>query len=312
MATAATDPAGLLDADFLDSLARLRIVARRVPRGGRFADQASTALGSGLEFKDYRPYSPGDDLRAIDWNIYRRMGRVFVRLFEELEDLPVYLVPDVSASSFTPGAQVSRGRAGLRAALALGAVALGQHDSVGVFPFADDVRVALPPRSGKGRVWTLASAMAGVEVGGATDIERSLTRFGAMNLRRGLAVIVSDFFDPRGIAALRAGLKRVRHQVLFVQTVLPGDSRPDLEGDLRLVDCESGEAHDVSVTGDVLRRYHQAYASFEAELMEVAKKRGAGLVRLDASADVVPQLAHLFERGALRVREGNVRERTWT
>jgi len=300
MATvAANDPAGLLDADFLDSLARLRIVARRVPRGGRFADQTSSAMGSGLEFKDYRPYSPGDDLRAIDWNIYRRMGRVFVRLFEELEDLPVYLVPDVSASSFTGDSP--RGRAGMRAALALGAVALGQHDSVGVFPFASDVRVALPPASGKSRVWTLANAMARIEVGGATDIEASLTKFGAMNLRRGLAVIVSDFFDPRGIEALRAGLKRVRHQVLFVQTTLPTDSQPDLEGDLRLVDCESGEAHDVSVTGEVLRRYREAYAHFEGELMETARKRGAGLVRLDASAPVVPQLAHLFESGALRV-----------
>lgn len=309
MATAATDPAGLLDADFLDSLARLRIVARRVPRGGRFADQTSNALGSGLEFKDYRPYSPGDDLRAIDWNIYRRMGRVFVRLFEELEDLPVYLVPDVSASSFVARARSSaagssgatRGRAGLRAALALGAIALGQHDSVGVFPFSDDISVALPPRSGKGRVWNLANAMASIEVGGATDIERSLTRFGAMNLRRGLCVIVSDFFDPRGIAALRAGLKRVRHQVLFVQTTFVDDARPELDGDLRLVDCESGEAHDVSVTSDVLRRYHEAYAAFEAELADVARKRGAGLVRLDADADVVPQLAHLFESGALRV-----------
>ncbi|QDU83830.1 hypothetical protein Pla163_09310 [Planctomycetes bacterium Pla163] len=299
MPTAVTDPAELLDADFLDALTRLRIVARRVPRGGRFADQSSQALGSGLEFKDYRPYTPGDDLRAIDWNIYRRMGRVFVRLFEELEDLPVYLLPDVSASAFveTP----PRGRAGLRAALALGAVALGQHDSVGVFPFSDDLRIALPPSAGKGRVWTLANAMARIEVGGATDIERSLKRFGAMRLRRGLAVIVSDYFDPRGIEALRAGLRHVRHQVLFVQLTRPSDSRPDLEGDLRLVDCESGSVCDVSVTGDVVRRYREAYARFEGELMDVARKRGAGLLRLDVEEPVVPQLAKLFESGTLRV-----------
>ena len=108
----------LFDAAFLDSLQGLRIIARRVPRGGRHADQRSLDLGSGIEFRDFRPYSPGDDFRAIDWNIYRRLGRVFLRLFEELEDLPLYLMPDVSDSMFQedpPRAPLPvRGRAPVR------------------------------------------------------------------------------------------------------------------------------------------------------------------------------------------------------
>ena len=77
----------LFDPAFLESLQHLRLIARRVPPGGRFAEHLSRDLGPGIEFRDFRPYVPGDDLRAVDWNIYRRLGRVFVRLYEELEDL---------------------------------------------------------------------------------------------------------------------------------------------------------------------------------------------------------------------------------
>ena len=135
----------LFDTEFLEAAQRLRLVARRVAPRGRFADQRSRARGSGLEFQDYRPYTAGDDMRAIDWTIYRRLGRVFLRLFEEHEDLPLYLVPDVSQSAWQePGRPRVKG--GLRAALALAAVSLGQHDSVGVFPFSDDLSVLQRPK----------------------------------------------------------------------------------------------------------------------------------------------------------------------
>ncbi len=118
----------LFDPDFLESVRHLRIIARRVPHGGRFAEQRAADLGHGIEFRDFRAYTPGDDLRAVDWNIYRRLGRVFVRLFEEFKDLPLYLMPDVSRSMFLESPP--RADAGLRAALALASIALGQHDSV--------------------------------------------------------------------------------------------------------------------------------------------------------------------------------------
>ena len=88
----------LLDPEFLQQACALRIIAHRVAPAGRWAEHRSHDRGQGLEFRDYRPYSPGDEMRAIDWNIYRRLGRVVVRLFEEMEDLPVYLMPDLSFS----------------------------------------------------------------------------------------------------------------------------------------------------------------------------------------------------------------------
>lgn len=294
-----TNAPTLVDARFLESLEHLRIVARRVAPQGRFAEQRSRAAGGGIEFKDYRPYVTGDDLRAIDWNIYRRLGRLFVRLFEELQDLPLYLLPDVSRSAWIE--EPPRAHAALRSALALASVSLGQHDRVGVFPFDSDLRVLSRPQSGKGRILTLADQLSALQPGGGTDLARALSTFAGLRLREGLVCVVSDFFDPAGIDSVIESLRRVRHRLLLVQITRASDRDPTLRGDLRLVDCETGVDADVSVTPEVLARYRAAYDRFETRLVEFARERGCGLARVDADRDVVSQLAALFESGALTV-----------
>lgn len=286
----------LFDAAFLEEVARLRLIARRVPRGGRFAEQRSQQLGSGIEFRDFRPYAPGDDLRAVDWNIYRRLGRVFLRLFEELEDLPLYLLPDVSESLFVE--EPPRALAGFRTTLALASIAAGQHDTVALLPFDTDLHLAARPRAGTGRTLFLARRLAAIEPGGRTDLARALRRLGGLDLRRGLVAVISDFFDPNGLDTVLAELGRLRHRLLLVQLVRPSDRDPRLTGDLRLLDCETGHAENVSVTSKVLERYRAAYDRFAAALAEFASARGAGLIRLDVEAPIVPQLATLFEKGA--------------
>ena len=287
----------LVDPAFLASLQPLRITARRVVRGGRHAEHLSKELGSGLEFKDFRPYVPGDDLRAIDWNIYRRLGRVFVRLFEEQQDLPLYLLPDVSKSLVAEGDGV-RAKAALRATLALAAISLNQHDRVGIFPFADELRTHERPKSGKNQVLTIARRLADIDFGSTTDLVGALSRFDSMRWRQGLCVVVSDFFDPAGIQAITDRLGRLRHKLLLIQITRPADRIPDFEGDLRLVDCETGDAHDVSVTDSVLQRYRDAYDKYFEELTTFATRRSAGLVRINAEVDIVEQLAAVFEGGA--------------
>ena len=286
----------LFDPEFLEALQHLHIHARRVASGGRHAEQRSRDLGSGIEFSDFRPYVPGDDFRAIDWTIYRRLGRVFLRLFEELEDLPIYLLPDISRSMYLE--EPPRAKAGLRCALGLASIALNQHDSVGLLPFSDDLEVLLRPRAGKGRLMRFAEAMSNLEMGGDTNLARALRTFDALRLRQGLVVLVSDFFDPRGAGHVVTALKRLRHRLLLVQLVRPSDREPGLAGDLQLRDCESGAVEDVSATAAVLERYRQAYDRFQAQIVDFAKSRNVGLLQLDVEQDVLAQLATLFETGS--------------
>ena len=192
-------------------------------------------------------------------------------------------------------------RDSLRATFARALAALNQHDSVGLFPFADQLRAALPAKSGNVRKMRIAEALAAQTPGGATDFVASLGKFAQMGLRKGLLVVVSDFFDPGGIDAVRESLGRQRHRLVLVQLVRQSDRAPELQGDLLLRDCESGQEHDVSVTPEVLAAYKRAYESHQEGLREFAVQRQAGLVQVDVDQPVLPQLSQLFETGALVV-----------
>lgn len=291
---------GLFDPAFLESVQRLKLLARRVAAGGSPAEKRSRQQGAGLEFRDFRPYSSGDDIKAIDWNIYQRLGKVFLRQFEEQRDLPVYIANDISRSMFS--GEAPRGHAGMRAAFALAAIALQEADSVGLFPFAEDLTTALRPTSGAGRLMRFAQALTDVTPGGSTNFSQAMRRLQAMRMRRGLLVVVSDFFDPGGIDAVVAALGQVQHRMMLVQLVRKSDADPRLDprlsGELLLRDCESGEEQNVSATNQALESYRAAYENFTSGLLAFAKQRRAGHLRLDVEEDVVEQLARLFESGA--------------
>lgn len=288
----------MFDTEFLASLSRLRIVARRVPRHGRHAEQRSRDLGGGTEFRDYRDYAAGDDLRYVDWNVYRRLRHVVLRLFEELEDLPHYLLPDVSDSMWTE--DPPRAVPALKATLALAAISLQQHDRVGVYPFGEELRDQRRPKAGKGRVLALAAELSELGPAGGTDLAGALRSLRSLRLRPGLLTVVSDFFDPRGLDAALAELRRMRHRLLLVPVVRATDREPALAGDVRVKDCETGAAEDLTITPAVLERYKEAYSGFERGLAEFAAERRAGLLRLDADGDVLAQLARLFPDGSYR------------
>jgi uncharacterized protein (DUF58 family) len=291
--------AELFEPGFLEAVQRLKLRARRAVRLGRHAEQRSRDLGAGLEFKDFRPYVAGDDLRSIDWNIYRRLGKLFVKLFEEQRDLPLYLMPDISASMFHE--EVPRIRAAQRAALAIAAVSLGQHDTVGLFPFAEDLQIRVKSKSGKSSLMSFAQHLSQLHARNATRLSDSIRHFCTLQLRPGMLVILSDFFDPAGIETVVNALRPCRHRLLLIQLVRRSDAEPDVRGDLRLKDVETGALVEVSVTPQVLARYRGAYARFNEALMAFARQRQAILLQLDVDGDVLEQLSELFVSGRLLV-----------
>jgi uncharacterized protein (DUF58 family) len=290
----------LFDPAFLSALSHLSLSVSRVAAGGRFGERLSKELGSGLEFRDYRGYSPGDDPRAIDWNIYRRLGKVFLRLYEEQQDLPLYLMPDVSASMFHE--PEPRAIAGLRCALALATISLSHHDAIAIFPFAKTMQVTVRSLSGKASTMTCAEHLARLAPASpddGTSLSGAIRRLADMNLRRGLLVIISDFFDPQGLEVVRDALRSVRHRVLFVQLVRASDGTPDLEGDVRLRDCETGELTELTITPHVRERYREAYTRFSDDLAAMAKYYRGGLLQVDVERDLLTQLNAFFAEGKL-------------
>ncbi len=291
----------LFDPAFLAALDGFALRIAQAQRGGRLADQPTPARGQGTDFADFKPYVAGDDLRTIDWNIYRRLGHLSVRVFEERQDMPVYFLIDVSGSMFveTP----PRIHAAMRATLALAAVALGQQDSVALFPFADDLTVQARGLSGKANVARIARHLADNSRRGHSALSDAIDRLAAMKLRRGLVVIVSDFFADDGIDPVIAAMTRLPHRILMTQLVKPHDAdptlHPELTGNIALDDGEGDTGTRLRVTPDMIERYRTAYRAFDAILTGFAAAHRAGLVRIDADRPVLDQLTTLFGSGAL-------------
>ncbi|HHI68470.1 MAG TPA: DUF58 domain-containing protein [Planctomycetes bacterium] len=286
----------LFDGPFLRRLESLRYASRRVPRGGRPAEQTSKSLGGGVEFADYRAYVPGEDMRRVDWMVYLRLGKLFSRLFTEELDLPVHVALDLSDSVFLPP---ERGRAALQAAAAFSWVALSGQDRVRVHPFGADPLPGFGPVSGKGAGMRLLDWLEGLGPSGGTGIEKTLRRIRGLAGRRGLLVVVSDFFSPSGIGGVLEELARQRHRLLLVQLVHPHDSEPPFQGEIRVIDCETREERDVTVTPAVLERYRSAWKGFQEELRSFALRRGAYLLSLQVTVDVISQVEALFLGGRL-------------
>ncbi|MCA8966443.1 MAG: DUF58 domain-containing protein [Planctomycetes bacterium] len=300
-----TTAAELFDPAFVRGLEGLRMLARSVPAGGRHAEQRSRARGAGQEFTDVRAYVAGDDFRTVDWHVFLRLDKVFVRLFLEDQDLPVYFVLDQSASmarqAAAPGA-MSRSVVARRVVAALAYVALNHMDRVAVFPFASEPLRGLPGLSGKGAFQRLLAWLAALPATGGTGLCEALRSFGARRLRRGLCVVVTDGFDARGADAVLAELRRLPHRPLIVRPVHAGEDRPEhLRGEIRAVDCESGQHLELSVDDALLDRYRAAYRKFEEELAAFAQSRGGGYLAVRTDQPLLPQLAQVFQHGVLTV-----------
>jgi len=292
--------AKLFPKDFVAALARMRLSAGQVPRGSRHAEHGSAQLGAGMEFRDFRAYMPGDDIRRIDWNLYRRSGRLFLRLFEEERDLPVYILLDSSDSMFFE--DPPRANAARQAAAVLIGAALNQHDRPALYPFGEALNEGFPAIPHARALFSTLDHLAAIGPSGPTNLRAALHRLSALRLRKGVLAIVSDFFDPAGIEAMVESLHGMTHKLLLVQLCRESDAQPQLDGELSLVDCETGQDLRVTVTPKVIESYQRAYADFQDKLLEFASRRQAGYITLNADGDVLQQFMSMFAGGVITTR----------
>jgi uncharacterized protein (DUF58 family) len=246
--------------EFLAQLERLSLLSRRAFRGSVKGERRSPRRGHSVEFADYRAYGHGDDLRYVDWNIYGRLDRLHVKLFVDEEDLCLHLLVDASAS-MRFGAP-SKLEYAVRTAAALGFVGLVNHERVGVGILRARAAEGWPPSRGRNQVVALLDFLAAVDPQGPTRLNEALADYAARAREPGLAVLVSDLLDPHGFeSGVRALLER-RYDVHLVHLLDPTEMNPDLAGDLRLEDAETGEVRDITVDAETLRGYRERLSQF--------------------------------------------------
>ncbi len=293
----------LLTPQILRQLEQFQLLAARRARSSARGERRSRARGQSVEFADYRNYVPGDDFRYLDWNLYGRLDRLFLKLYEEERELPVRIFLDASESmTFGSPRKFDFAR---RIAAAIGYVALCGFDRVSVIPFPTTpgpapinpaatpadlgaarpdatsaasfetaTRAALRSVRGKRSAMAFFRNLTALTAGGSANLNESLRR-GALEARQaGVAVVLSDFLDPEGYESGLAALVSRGFHVDVVQILAPDEVNPGTFGDLRLVDAETGRMQEVTFGRFRLKAYQQSVANYIQRLREFCTARG--------------------------------------
>lgn len=297
----------LLSPKLLRQLDQLELRAGRRSKSSGRGERRSKARGQSVEFADHRSYVAGDDVRRLDWNLYGRLDRLFIKLYEEEREMPVQILLDASESmTFGTPTKFDFAR---RLTAAVGYVALCGFDRVTVRLFpelsAGGAGVVLEAeaeergRAGLGEA-AYRSALRGVQgkklatgffqnlgrvrPGGAGDFNESLRLCALQTRQAGLAIVLSDLLDPKGYAAgLDALLGRGFH-VHVVQVMAREELEPVSFGDLRLVDSETGGEQEVTFGRFRMKAYRQAVENYTQKLREFCRSRGIGFFRVTSDA----------------------------
>lgn len=286
----------LFDDDFQRKLDYLALVSRRVFSGRLRAERRTRKSGSGVEFADHRDYQPGDDFRSLDWNVYQRFDRLLVRLYEEEEDLAIYLILDSSAS-MAFGDRPKKLTYAKRVIAALAYVGLANLDRVNIVTTSDHVVGRMPETRGKARIFKVLRFLREARAGGMTDLGDAMKAFVAQNKRRGLAVLVSDLYDPRGFEQGINVLRYNKFDPFIVHVVDPAEARPKLHGDVLVYDCETGDEREVTVTARVLHRFAKAHAQYVADVERFCATRQVPYVAASIEVPFDELILHVFRRG---------------
>jgi uncharacterized protein (DUF58 family) len=278
----------LLSSKLLRQLEQFQLLAQRRAKSSARGERRSRARGQSVEFADYRNYVAGDDFRYLDWNLYGRLDRLFLKLYEEERELPVRIFLDASESmTFGEPRKFDFAR---QVAAAVGYVALCGFDRVSVIPFPEQreqtvVHSAL--RAVRGRKSTLEffRNVAQLKAGGAVNLNAALRR-GALEARQaGVAVVLSDFLDPAGYEKGLEALAGRGFQVNTVQILSPEELNPSTYGDLKLVDAETGALQEVTFGRYRMKSYQQTVHNFCQRLREFCQARG---IRFFTASSAMP------------------------
>lgn len=277
----------LFDESVLRKLEQLTLIADQIRVGVMKGDRRSRKRGTSVEFADYRNYTRGDDLRRLDWNVYARLERPFIKLLEEEEDLAVHLLIDASASMDwpepqspisnlqSPDEQTNKLIYALHLAAALGHVALSTGDRLDVTLLTgqgEGMQRWGPFRGSQNSLRLLQFLQTG-RAAGVTNLNVSLQNYALRGGRPGLLFLLSDMLSPGGYRDGLTALLARGYEIGILHVLSPDEVDPPLAGDLKLVDIETGAGEEITLDATVLAEYRERLQEWQAELAAFCASR---------------------------------------
>ena len=283
----------LFDEAFLRRLEQLELASRRLTAGRMKGERRSIRRGQSVEFADYRNYTHGDDLRQLDWNVYARLEKLFIKLFVEEEDVTVHVLVDASRSmDFGEPNKLAFAR---RAAGALAYLGLAHLDRVSVAFLGEGRAVTLRPLRGKSRVFEVFRFLAEPRAERLTGLAAAARDYAGRLRGRGPLILISDLMDPGYADALR-DLAGTRCQLSVLHVLAPEELDPDVPPDARLVDNETGAGIEVTGDDDLVDRYRTRLAEWQEELATFCSRRGGAYVSVPSDLDLADLLFDVLRR----------------
>ena len=291
MTTAERAP--FFDEAFLRRLEQLELASRRMTAGRMKGERRSVRRGQSVEFADYRNYAAGDDLRQLDWNVFARLEKLFVKLFVEEEDVTVHVLVDASRSM--DYGEPNKLDAARRAAAALGYLGLASMDRVSVAFLGDGEASGMRPMRGKRRALELFRFLAEPRSERLTGLASAARSYAGRLRGTGPLILISDLMDPGYLDALR-DLAGTRCQLSVLHLLAPDELEPEVAPDARLVDSETGHAVEVSGDDDLVDRYRARLVSGRPRSRRFVSRRGGAYVAVPSDLDLADLLFDVLRR----------------
>ena len=263
----------------LDRLARLRLNASRHFTNRARGEHLAAKGGASTEFCDFRDYSPGDDVRFVDWNIFARINRPYLKQYHQEEEMHIALLVDASTSMTFEG-KITLAQ---RLAAAFGVVSLRGSEKLSACVLGNAEATRLAPCSGRASVRKLLAFLEGIEGGGERTIDAGIEEFLRRHTGRGIAIVLSDFLTPGDLKRAFSLLHNSGLEPWALQILGPSEIAPEVAGDFRLVDSESDATLDISNAGELLALYHEYRAAHEDRLATLCQQRSGRFLTTSAA-----------------------------
>lgn len=269
----------LLDRDFLKTLEEITLLCREDLTGPIGADHRSRSHGPGMEFADYRRYTSGDDPRFLDWNAYLRLGKLFLKIFETERHVPVRILLDSSESMDCEEAAESKFLYAQRLAATFCYLALLRLDTTAVIPFSERLHKPVQVAGGRENFWPILQFLTEQSCQGGTDLYRCAKEFVTNFASRGIAVVISDFFDIEGARRSMEVLRSAGHDFVIVQVHSASEQRPPAFGELLLEEAETGVRRTIECSREKAALYEKTFLDFSNNLQRLALRNGGRYAR---------------------------------
>jgi uncharacterized protein (DUF58 family) len=290
-------PQQLLSPQLLAQLERLELVSRKIFRGRMKGERRSKRKGQSVEFSDFRNYVAGDDLRFIDWNLYARLDKLFLKMFLEEEDLHFYCLIDASRSmDFGEPTKLNYAK---QLAAALGFIGLCRADRVKIETLGSSRRAPGPTLRGRKSLWQMMEFLDNVEPSETISLAQGVKDFCLRNTGKGILVLISDLMDKSGYEQALRILLSQSMDVYVIHTLSKEELDPDVKGDLKLIDVEDGDIAEITVSRPLMDKYKRTVAAFIDGAREFCTRRGMSYLTTSTETPVETLVSNYLRRRGL-------------